>query len=329
MKCLTRGAVLAIGCLMMGSPTLSNSFEEGRQVSSPNKQDRKNRPANAKKSTNAAAKLVPLNQKGTVLLDRSGNRLLLKSKVVLREGMLEMLCCRTQTKEHESILAVDARAYVVHTGLLALRAKPGSPVRFEPKYRPPQGQKIQVFLQWKDPKGKLHRVPGESWVRYVTDRFYGEQLAKRPPDLKIPKRSKLHYYEKFQELSWYGPMTAKQRDMLTSLSQDKAYRKAIAKFFKHSQPRKMDAHWVFAGRGFNVDEKTGQKYYLAEDGDLICVANFPTALLDVSVESGDSNLLFEADTERIPPLDTEVTIELIPLFEKKAEQKKPGQTQRK
>ena len=59
--------------------------------------------------------------------------------------------------------------------------------------------------------------------------------------------------------------------------------------------------------------------YAAQSGDLICVANFPSSMLDLDIQStseGTENLLFEANTEKIPPLGTEVTIELIPAKEK-------------
>ena len=61
-----------------------------------------------------------LNKSGTVLVDFKGKRLLIKSDVVLREGMLEMLACLKQTKEHESILSVDAKAQLVHAGLIKI-----------------------------------------------------------------------------------------------------------------------------------------------------------------------------------------------------------------
>jgi hypothetical protein len=112
-------------------------------------------------------------------------------------------------------------------------------------------------------------------------------------------------------------MTAEQRDTLIAWSEDPAYRAAIQAFYDRSQPRPMNADWVFAGSGFYVDED-GERMYQAEGGDLICVANFPTATIDVSIESsasGEQNLAFEPATERIPPVDTEVTIELIPVFE--------------
>jgi hypothetical protein len=72
--------------------------------------------------------------------------------------------------------------------------------------------------------------------------------------------------------------------------------------------------WVFAGSGFWEDERTGEKHYMAESGDFICVSNFPTAMLDLPIESSQANdaLMFRAFTERIPPLGTPVTLVLRP-----------------
>jgi hypothetical protein len=72
--------------------------------------------------------------------------------------------------------------------------------------------------------------------------------------------------------------------------------------------------WVFAGSGFWKDEETGKEYYKADGGDLVCVSNFPSATLDLPVESSQANadLLFEAFTERIPPRGTKVRVVLWP-----------------
>lgn len=287
------------------------------------------KPSSSDESAPAKDKLVPLNKSGTVLLDVPGKRVLLKAEVVLQEGLLEMLCCLKQTKEHESILAVDAKAYVVHTGLLAIGATPGAPVRFTPEYKPPTGQKIKIHLQWTDKKGVLQRVPAQSWVRHATRRFFAADLERLPEGLTIPKDSELRYDERAKELLWFGPMSKEQRDKLLELSKDDEYRAAVKTFYKRSQPREMQADWVFAGSGFYVDETTGERLYQAEGGDLICVANFPTATIDVAIKSsasGEANLLYEAYTERIPPRGTNVTIELIPVFEK--EPKKPPNAKR-
>jgi hypothetical protein len=73
--------------------------------------------------------------------------------------------------------------------------------------------------------------------------------------------------------------------------------------------------WVFAGSSFLVNNHDpGEVYYLANDGDIICVANFETALLDVPIHSSASGVGdYEAHTERIPPLGTAVQVILEPV----------------
>jgi len=73
----------------------------------------------------------------------------------------------------------------------------------------------------------------------------------------------------------------------------------------------LDTDWVFAGSSFWTDPADGREYYQADGGDLVCVSNFPTAMLDLPVESSQSNeaLLFEAFEGRVPPHGT--TVDLI------------------
>jgi hypothetical protein len=261
-----------------------------------------------------------LNKSGTVQIDLKGKRLLVQSEVVLREGLLEMLACLKQTKEHESILGVDAKAQLIHAGLVALGAEVGHPAKFVPEYQPASGQRIDIFLTWTDAAGKLHRDPAQSWIRNATRRYFIEKLDALPKNLVLAKDNDLKWDEKHKELLWYGPMSASQRDELSKLSDDAPFRAAIKSIYEHSQIRQMEAQWVFSGSGFNTDETTGEKFYLAEAGDLICVANFATATVDLSIESSATNdgLMFEAFTERIPPMGTKVTIELVPVFKKTA-----------
>ncbi|MEX0978835.1 MAG: YdjY domain-containing protein, partial [Pirellulales bacterium] len=60
------------------------------------------------------------------------------------------------------------------------------------------------------------------------------------------------------------------------------------------------------------------KSYLAESGDFICVSNFPSAMLDLPVKSSQANesLLYEAFTDRIPPVGTRVRLVLTPKAKK-------------
>jgi hypothetical protein len=83
----------------------------------------------------------------------------------------------------------------------------------------------------------------------------------------------------------------------------------------------LDHDWVFAGSILFKDplDETKPPIYGANDGDIICVSNFDTAMLDLPINSSKNNddLAFEAHTERIPPLNTKVTMILEPVNEKK------------
>ena len=68
--------------------------------------------------------------------------------------------------------------------------------------------------------------------------------------------------------------------------------------------------WVFTGSSIWKDPQDGHAYYQADGGDLICVSNFPTATLDLPIESSPSNeaLLFEAFVGKVPPRGTQVDL---------------------
>jgi hypothetical protein len=182
-------------------------------------------------------------------------RVVIKAAVCLREGALEGLMCRKQTKEHEYILAADADAKMIHAALLAAGAKQGHPVKFEPKFVPPTGSTIKVTLQYQK-DGKLVRVPAQEWIR--------------------------------------AGQTGKEH-----LKQD----------------------WVFAGSLFvkNQEEPGGPDIYLANFGDLICVVNMESAMLDLTIRSPKAldDRVFTAFTERIPPRETTVDVILEAVPEKK------------
>lgn len=76
----------------------------------------------------------------------------------------------------------------------------------------------------------------------------------------------------------------------------------------------LEADWVFAGSVFWKDPADGQEYYQADGGDLICVSNFPTATLDLPIESSQANdaLMFEVFEDRVPPRGTAVELVLSP-----------------
>ncbi|NQV25367.1 MAG: hypothetical protein HQ518_13475 [Rhodopirellula sp.] len=267
------------------------------------------------------SQLTPLNPQKTVLLDLPGKRILLRAKVCLTEGLLEMLLCPHQTKEHESILSTEAQAFTVHSGLLALGCKEGKAARYDSEteaYTPASGQIIDVFLHWVDVDGKLRRERAQNWVRGSRHVYYQAEFKTLPTDLKLVPDGNLRYDDVNQYLFWYGPMTDQERDECLKMSSDEKFKEAIRKFHKDGQEKPMTADWVFVGSGFYEDGDSGRQY-LAEGGYMICVANFAMAMLDVSIPSdsnGTESLTYEAATERIPPRESEVLIELVPRPEK-------------
>ncbi|QDU93870.1 YdjY domain-containing protein [Lignipirellula cremea] len=191
------------------------------------------------------ANAVRLSPKHDVWIDVKNKSVLVDGEVCLRDGQLEMFACPRGTKEHESVVSLKTRAYFVHAGLLAIGAKAGNVVKFDPEYAPAWGDKILIEVQWYE-DGKLKKTRAQEWVQQV-------------------KTGKAMPYD-----------------------------------------------WVFAGSGFWVDPENSERHYQAESGDFICVSNFPTATLDLPIESsqGNAGLLFSAFTEHIPPLKTPVRLVL-------------------
>lgn len=126
----------------------------------------------------AKNELKALNEEKTLFLELAPDpkepskkkpiRVLLVSEVCLREGPLEVLLCRKDTKEHEAILRTDLDARYIHAALIAAGGKPGTPVRFvnekaEPDYRPASGTTIEVDVSYlRDGKQQTH--PAQEWI---------------------------------------------------------------------------------------------------------------------------------------------------------------------
>ena len=87
-------------------------------------------------------------------------------------------------------------------------------------------------------------------------------------------------------------------------------------WIKQSGTKKaMDAEWVFAGSSFWLDPSDGREYYQADSGDMICVSNFSTAMLDVTISSSaeSDELQFTPYQERIPEIGTPIRLILAPI----------------
>jgi hypothetical protein len=130
-----------------------------------------------------------------VFLEVQGDRrrVLVHSTVCLRMGPLELLMCRKQSKEHESILTADIDARDLHKALLATGAETGSPCEYQPKYKPATGTPIKIFVQYEH-KGKLVTQPAGHWIRNMKTQkelkehwvFAGSRFVKNVLDPKRP-----------------------------------------------------------------------------------------------------------------------------------------------
>lgn len=96
----------------------------------------------------------------------------LEGTICLEKGLLELIACTKGSKEHESIVAVSARAMHIHMGLLLLGANNGHPAMRKPvdeeKTRwvnvPPRGDSIDVFLVMANKDGKLIEKPISDFI---------------------------------------------------------------------------------------------------------------------------------------------------------------------
>ena len=92
--------------------------------------------------------------------------------VCLRHGSLELVACTKGTKEHESIVAVEARPMHIHAALLLLGAKPGSPAtrqQLEDQAErwievPPSGGPVDVHLVLKGNEGRMVEHPISDFI---------------------------------------------------------------------------------------------------------------------------------------------------------------------
>ena len=110
---------------------------------------------------------VRLQPDQNVWVDKKNRTVVMDGEICLREGLLELLLCEEGGKTHESIIKVKAKPSIVSTGLQAIGAEKGKPAEFQPKFKPATGAEIEIRVKYLDPKGKLHEVMAQEFVRNV------------------------------------------------------------------------------------------------------------------------------------------------------------------
>jgi hypothetical protein len=97
----------------------------------------------------------------------------LDATVCLKQGALELIACTKDTKEHESIFAVEAKPIHIHTALLLLGVQAGNPAMRKPLDEngtrwidvAPRGGAVDVFLVFKDKDGKTVERPISDFIK--------------------------------------------------------------------------------------------------------------------------------------------------------------------
>ena len=124
-----------------------------------------------KLSPGAAEALRKLNLPG-IQLNLKERCIDVNATVCLHKGLLELVACTKGSKEHESILSIAARPMHIHTAMLLMGARPGTPAlrkardgalkRWIPVE--PAGDSVRVSLVFPDSKGKPQEHPLSKFI---------------------------------------------------------------------------------------------------------------------------------------------------------------------
>jgi biopolymer transport protein ExbD len=104
-----------------------------------------------------------------VRINWTHRRVEVDGEICLREGLLELLVCSTNTREHESIVASPARPLRIYEALGLVGLSPGKPVRYDKsskKWLPPSGQRMRIDVRWTSDE-QTRTVDVGTWTRDI------------------------------------------------------------------------------------------------------------------------------------------------------------------
>ena len=97
-----------------------------------------------------------------IKIDAKNKHVDISAMVALDDGLLELIACTADTKEHESLVIIDAVPMHIHAAMLLIGAENGRPAMVKPANKkktqwlhlPPRGDRIAVSLVYPDPQNK-------------------------------------------------------------------------------------------------------------------------------------------------------------------------------
>lgn len=213
----------------------------------------------AEKAFAAPEGMRQLSPDARLWIDVDRGRLVVDGYVTLREGPLEMFACPVGTKEHESVVAVLSRARYVHAGLLAIGAMPGTPVSFAPEYRPATGQRIAIWVMWRDAEGEIQKVPAQKWVEKsgTGEPLEADWVFAGSSFWRDPETGQEHYQADAGDLVCVSNFTTATLDLPVESSQSNAALQYSA-FTENLPPRGTPVRLVFVPIPLPADEPDPQ-----------------------------------------------------------------------
>lgn len=247
-----------------------------------------------------------------ITIDREAGYVDVEAEVVNRDvKWLELLLCEVGGREHETILATEARPSHVHLSLILLGLKPGRVQRGEPidpddpeaGYRiiPSQGPAVRVELFYHEPAEKLEDAaePQRGGKAERAGSPAGERDTRSEPDAE-PADSGSQGPAESKDAEPQGPL---QRVQAGAWVYDRTAEQTLA-----------GQTWLFTGSRFAEHE--GKRVYVADfTGTLISLVNFGDDVLaprnDLTNRTDEQAM--GAHTPAIPPVGTPVTVRLTPV----------------
>ena len=113
-----------------------------------------------------------------IWIDWENRAIELEARICLRSGLLELLACSPNTREHESILVVPGRPRDIYHAMGLVGMEPGSPVRLDQttqKWLPPSGERLQLAIRFAR-NGKEETALASNWLKSTS-------ADKKLPDL--------------------------------------------------------------------------------------------------------------------------------------------------
>jgi hypothetical protein len=211
---------------------------------------------------------------------------------------------------------------------LALSAPPDQPTASPDTFRPDPAWRPLGSQLWFDPRGKrlvmrarvaLREGPLEHLLCLKGTKEHEAVLATEAPPRAIHAGLLLTGAETGHPVRFvpkFEPPTGSPIAIDLEWTEGGKTRTADARRWVRDERKKeaLSKDWVFAGSEVVEDPVSKKTIYTADDGDLITVANFANAILDLpfASTSEDAGRSFVANTDQIPPRGTMVTMFLHP-----------------